>query len=77
MKKWTHWVFCEETKLVWHSGKYLAVKAVQDNGVWRLCERNIPGTEYGMKLSVVASISKEEWEQCPPWAPWVSKMIWS
>ncbi len=70
MKKWTHWVLCEETKLVWNPGsRYFSVKAVQDNGVWKMCERNIPGISYGMELSVVASISKE---QRDPY--WVSTM---
>jgi len=70
MKVWTHWVLCEETKLEWNPGeRYSSVKALQHNGVWKLCERNLPGMKYGMELTVVANVSKEQWKPV-----WTSKM---
>ncbi len=66
MNKWTHYVLCEETKRVWNTGdRYSAVKALKSNGIWKLCERKIPGMEYGMMLTVVANVSEEHWK--PEW----------
>lgn len=66
MKPWTHWVLCEETKTVWNPGeRYSSVKALYHNGLWKLCERNLPGMEYGMALTVVATVDKQQWN--PEW----------
>lgn len=50
MQPWTHWVRCREAEKCYD--KDYEVKAVEKNGKWHLCERNLAGMQYGQVLTV-------------------------